>query len=130
MEKTVSKLLDCQDSESCSVSGPNVETSFGSSHYAKPPGMKSAASGKPSRAEMLAYIDQLKDEDIDTSDSPTPTPEMWAKGRVRDPRPKEQIALRVDVDLLEWFKAQGPGYQTRMNAVLRMYMTVQNAGGR
>jgi uncharacterized protein (DUF4415 family) len=36
-------------------------------------------------------------------------------------RPKETISLRVDADVLEWFKAAGPGYQTRMNAVLRAY---------
>jgi uncharacterized protein (DUF4415 family) len=35
--------------------------------------------------------------------------------------PKTSIALRVDNDVLEWFKSQGPGYQTRMNAVLRAF---------
>ncbi len=35
--------------------------------------------------------------------------------------PKASIALRVDQDVLDWFKAQGPGYQTRMNAVLRAF---------
>lgn len=35
--------------------------------------------------------------------------------------PKASIALRIDADVLEWFKAQGPGYQTRMNAVLRAF---------
>jgi uncharacterized protein (DUF4415 family) len=35
--------------------------------------------------------------------------------------PKKSISLRVDVDLLEWLKAQGPGYQTRINAILRAY---------
>lgn len=35
--------------------------------------------------------------------------------------PKTSISLRVDSDVLEWFKAQGTGYQTRMNAVLRAF---------
>jgi uncharacterized protein (DUF4415 family) len=35
--------------------------------------------------------------------------------------PKASIALRVDADVLEWFRSQGPGYQTRMNAVLRAF---------
>src|SRR5262245_48674757 len=35
--------------------------------------------------------------------------------------PKAAISLRVDADVLEWFKAQGPGYQTRINLVLRAY---------
>jgi len=36
-------------------------------------------------------------------------------------RPKASIALRLDADVLEWFKAQRPGYQTRINAVLRAF---------
>lgn len=35
--------------------------------------------------------------------------------------PKSAISLRVDRDVLEWFKTQGPGYQTRINAVLRAF---------
>ena len=35
--------------------------------------------------------------------------------------PKASISLRVDQDVLEWFKAQGPGYQTRINSVLRAF---------
>jgi uncharacterized protein (DUF4415 family) len=35
--------------------------------------------------------------------------------------PKTSISLRVEQDVLEWFKAQGPGYQTRINAVLRAF---------
>ena len=35
--------------------------------------------------------------------------------------PKTSISLRVDSEVLDWFKAQGPGYQTRMNAVLRAF---------
>jgi len=35
--------------------------------------------------------------------------------------PKAAISLRVDADVLAWFKAQGPGYQTRINAILRAY---------
>jgi uncharacterized protein (DUF4415 family) len=35
--------------------------------------------------------------------------------------PKASISLRLDRDVLDWFKAQGPGYQTRMNAVLRAF---------
>ena len=35
--------------------------------------------------------------------------------------PKSSVSLRVDADVLAWFKSQGPGYQTRMNAVLRAF---------
>ena len=36
-------------------------------------------------------------------------------------RPKAAISLRLDADVLDWLKAQGPGYQTRINAILRAY---------
>ena len=35
--------------------------------------------------------------------------------------PKASVSLRIDVDVLEWFKARGSGYQTRINAVLRAF---------
>jgi uncharacterized protein (DUF4415 family) len=43
-----------------------------------------------------------------------------SKGLPRQSR-KAVISLRIDREVLDWFKAQGPGYQTRMNAVLRAY---------
>ena len=44
-----------------------------------------------------------------------------ARRGLRPIPPKASISLRVDADVLEWFKAQGAGYQTRMNAVLRAF---------
>jgi len=41
------------------------------------------------------------------------------------PRTKPAITIRLDPDVLEWFKAQGKGYQTRINAILRLYMEAQ-----
>ena len=64
----------------------------------------------------------MSDEDIDLSDIPEVTPEMFAKGIVRrglKPLTKRQLTLRLDSDVIEWFKGQGNGYQTRMNALLR-----------
>jgi uncharacterized protein (DUF4415 family) len=40
---------------------------------------------------------------------------------------KAAISLRLDEEVLEWFRTQGPGYQTRMNAVLRAYMDAAQA---
>ena len=48
--------------------------------------------------------------------------DFWDDAVVVVPPPKEAISLRVDGDVLEWFRAQGPRYQTRMNAALRSYM--------
>lgn len=38
---------------------------------------------------------------------------------------KQIVTIRLDVDMLEWFKAEGPGYQTRINQVLREHMNAQ-----
>ena len=48
--------------------------------------------------------------------------DFWVDAQIVVPQAKEAISLRVDGDVLEWFRAQGPRYQTRMNAVLRSYM--------
>jgi len=68
----------------------------------------------------------LKDREIDFSDIPELTPEMFARAVVRrglKPLPrKRQLTIRVDSDVLEWYKQQGQGYQTRINALLRAYM--------
>ena len=69
---------------------------------------------------------------MSTERSPTPTdehpefdPTHVVKGIVRRGlKPvanKELISLRIDQDVIEWFKAQGPGYQTRINSVLRAF---------
>jgi uncharacterized protein (DUF4415 family) len=50
--------------------------------------------------------------------------DFWTSATLVDPVPKQPISLRVDVDVLAWFKKQGPRYQSRMNAVLRAYMSV------
>jgi uncharacterized protein (DUF4415 family) len=67
----------------------------------------------------------MKDEDIDLSDLPEIPPEKFARAIVRKGlQPvarKAQITLRLDVDVLEWFREKGAGYQSRMNAVLRAY---------
>lgn len=49
--------------------------------------------------------------------------DFWNEAVVVIPPKKEPISLRIDGDVLAWFRAQGAGYQTRMNAVLRAYMT-------
>jgi len=49
--------------------------------------------------------------------------DFWDHASVVEPAAKQPISLRVDVDILNWFKTQGPRYQSRINAVLRSYMT-------
>ncbi len=72
-------------------------------------------------------IDALTDEDIDTTDIPPLDDDFFANAALRLPEPKKTITIRLDADVLDWFKAQGKGYQTRINAVLRVYMDAQTA---
>lgn len=69
----------------------------------------------------------MKDKDITVDhDAPEWTPEMFARAVVKKgltaPTSKSLLSLRVDSDVLSWFRSQGPGYQSRMNALLRAYM--------
>ena len=63
----------------------------------------------------------MRDEDIDLSDSPELGPEFFANAIIW-PGPKKQITLRIDPDVLTFFRKHGRGYQSTMNAVLRKYM--------
>ena len=73
----------------------------------------------------LNRVDKIKDNDIDFSDNPEVTPEMFAKSIVRKglkpSNRKAQVTLRIDEDVLAWFKKQGTGYQTRINSLLKAY---------
>ena len=68
----------------------------------------------------------MRDDEIDTSDIAEVTPEQFARAIVRrglkPVPPKAQLTIRVDREVLEWFRTQGRGYQTRINALLRAYM--------
>lgn len=71
-------------------------------------------------------LQTMADGDIDLSDSPALTPDMFAQAVVRQGLPpalrKSQLTLRLDQDVLDWFRQQGQGYQTQINALLRAYM--------
>lgn len=55
---------------------------------------------------------------------------FWDAAIVVEPGTKQPISLRVDADVLRWFKTQGPRYQSRINAVLRSYMTQRQQSSR
>ena len=80
---------------------------------------------KESITRTLQRLDAMTDEDIDYSEIPPLTPKIFAKAIVRKGlKPvmrKAQITLRVDAEVLEWFKRQGKGYQTQINAILKAY---------
>ena len=75
-----------------------------------------------SEALSLEAIAALKEEDIDTSDIPELDEAFWRNARLVQPDRTEPVTLRVKRSVLEAFKAQGKGYQTRMNAVLESYI--------
>jgi uncharacterized protein (DUF4415 family) len=73
-----------------------------------------------------ARLDAMTDEDIAkaVAEDPDAAPLDidWTKARLVLPPGKENVTLRVDRDVLAWFRATGKGFHTRMNAVLRAYM--------
>lgn len=76
------------------------------------------------RARELAAIVALPDDRIDTSDIPELTEEQLARGiRGEMYRPiKRPVTMRLDADVIAWLKQDGPGYQTKANALLRREM--------
>ncbi|MGR4975021.1 BrnA antitoxin family protein [Pseudomonas sp. LARHCG127] len=78
---------------------------------------------KPSKTdwERLAKLD---DADIDTSDIPELDEDFFRRAELRVPV-KQAVTIRLDADVVEWFKGQGAGYQTRINQLLRQYMQAQ-----
>jgi uncharacterized protein (DUF4415 family) len=70
-----------------------------------------------------ARIDALTEEELEASIDDEEEGEFdWSTVQVGIPRPKRQLTVRFDADVVDWFKAQGAGYQTRMNAVLRSFV--------
>jgi uncharacterized protein (DUF4415 family) len=69
----------------------------------------------------------MKDSDIDFSDMPELGPDFFARAIIW-PGPKKQITLRIDPDVLTFFRKHGRGYQSTINAVLRKYMETRKEG--
>jgi uncharacterized protein (DUF4415 family) len=87
--------------------------------------MKKSSSSKVSKTDW-PRVRALKDRNIKISaEHPEAEVKHIVRGIVRQglkpPSPKASISLRVDADVLEWFKSKGPGYQTRINAVLKAF---------
>ncbi len=77
-----------------------------------------------------AAVEALTDEDIDKAiaEDPDAEPildEEWFKTAVVMTPLKTPTSIRIDNDVMDWFKGQGRGWQTRMNAVLRAYVVAQ-----
>ena len=91
--------------------------------------MSDDISGTTSKTESKSdwrRLRSMNDEEVHAAiiDDPDakPTDEaFWKEARVVMPRRKETVTMRLDADLLEWFRSER-GYQTRINAILRAYM--------
>jgi uncharacterized protein (DUF4415 family) len=78
----------------------------------------------PAQKAELEALANAPDSDIDTSDIPELSEAFW-KDAVRNPfyKPrKTSTTVRIDADVLAWLRAAGPGYQSRINAILRRAM--------
>jgi uncharacterized protein (DUF4415 family) len=73
----------------------------------------------------LARLRKMSEREIERTSPPELAglpADFWNEADVVVPPPKQAISLRVDQDVLAWFREQGPRYQTKMNAVLRTYV--------
>jgi uncharacterized protein (DUF4415 family) len=81
-----------------------------------------------------ARINALSDAEIERmaandKENPATSKDDWAQVTVGLPALKTPVNARFDIDVVEWFKAQGRGYQSRMNAVLRRFMETHRRTG-
>jgi uncharacterized protein (DUF4415 family) len=86
----------------------------------------------PSRTDWAA-VDAMSQDEVEqlADEEDGPLPEGWQKTIVLGvPEPKKDVHIRLDAAVLRWFKAQGPGYQTRINEVLRGFVASRQRGGK
>lgn len=88
--------------------------------------MKHVSTPRKSKTDIKRLKSMKESDIVIDNDAPAWTPEMFARAIVRkglEPVPRKSLlSLRIDSDVLEWFRAKGRGYQSRMNALLRAYM--------
>jgi len=70
-------------------------------------------------------IDSMKDKDIDYSDIGELDGKFWEKAEMVLPQPKVKVTIRLDPQIIVWFKNKGDHYQTRINAVLKSYVNAK-----
>lgn len=73
-------------------------------------------------SQRIEELKNMPDSAIDTSDIPELDRDFWDNAKLVHPRTKQAISIRLDSDVLDWFKNQGKGYQSLMNSVLKSYV--------
>jgi len=76
--------------------------------------------------KRLNQIKEIKDENINYSDSPELDEDFWANAKPVYPKGKKAISIRLDQEVIDFFKDQGKGYQSKINNVLRSYIETQH----
>ena len=71
---------------------------------------------RPRRGKVSDLYASVEDDLLLLTDQETGAESRWNRPR------KRRISLRVDVEVVDWFQSKGPGYQTRMNRILRRVM--------
>jgi uncharacterized protein (DUF4415 family) len=132
--KRVSKRSDFSKGRKYSLSTSTfAKTRAESSLRAKLKGTSAKRTGNrlPDLSGDWEEFKALSDEGVhrralaDPDAQPT-TAEMWKNVRVVIPETKQLTSIRLDAEVLAWFKREGKGYQTRINAVLRTYMEAKS----
>lgn len=81
---------------------------------------------RPAKGETdWSRVDRMSEAELDAAiasdpDDPGNDPEFWTHARIVHPK-KQRVTLRLDADVLDWFRRQGRGYQARINAILRRH---------
>ena len=74
------------------------------------------------RLEHLGDAEIRKAAKADQDAAPVASSEWFRRAKLLEPQPKTPVSMRLDEDIVKWFRARGRGYQTRINAVLRAYV--------
>lgn len=77
--------------------------------------------------KRLNEIKSIKDENIDYSDIPELDENFWKNMKPVYPKQKKAISIRLDQDIIDFFKLDGKGYQSKINNILRSYVEAHHA---
>ena len=71
-------------------------------------------------------VDSVADSEIDYGDIPELDNQFWKEAKLVMPETKKKVTIRLDNEVIDWFKSHGKGYQTKINAVLKSYIQAQS----
>lgn len=71
-------------------------------------------------------VDKISDNEINYSEIPELDKRFWKEAKLVMPENKTKVTIRLDNEVIDWFKSHGKGYQTKINAVLKSYIEAQS----